>query len=654
VRLLARDETEAGPAAARVYVWNTFGSITGALASGFVLLPALRFEGTLMLAAGMNLALALAAAAWARPVAKTLAGLATAGLALLLVVRPPTPWDVLRHSAMLQNATRWEGEVAFYAVGRSSTVLLVEQPNGLRITTNGLPESIILRDGPQPAEPEPARWLGMLPVLLRPDLRDMLVIGLGGGLTVASAPSSVEAVTVIELEDEVVEAHEWLARHSAATPIHDPRVSIVVNDARGALQLTNQRFDAIVSQPSHPWTAGASHLYTRDFFSLVEHHLEPGGVFVQWIGLAFVDRTLLRSLVASLLEVFPHVTLFAPMPGAVLFAASDLPFDPVATSAAALAATPADFARFGLNVPEDVAAGWVLDGDDARDFAGSAAVLTDDDNPLATRSNRLSGKVMAAQSGDIFARYEPLRFGQAELDPNYLISRMATRGSPERALRLARSAEDGAQRMTAVGWARSRAAPRQAASAFRAALAADPSDQSARFGLLRSMYRQIERQDPKALELAAPLEGAAAAVVQSWFDATRGEWDEVRARESELAGVEWRDPSALDALRLRIRWRLESSDPAAYAEASELAIELIRISSVPADTMLAARTLARDARPGDALQLIDHLSRTRRNPAVRSDAVALLEELRPEVDEEEWERVSRQLERAPRRSKGMQ
>src|SRR5262245_45508632 len=57
VRLLARDETEAGPAAAHVYVWNTVGSITGALASGFLLLPWLRFDGTIALAAGANLAL---------------------------------------------------------------------------------------------------------------------------------------------------------------------------------------------------------------------------------------------------------------------------------------------------------------------------------------------------------------------------------------------------------------------------------------------------------------------------------------------------------------------------------------------------------------------------------------------------------------------
>ena len=54
--------------------------------------------------------------------------------------------------------------------------------------------------------------------------------------------------------------------------------------------LTDLRYGAIVSQPSHPWTAGASHLYTRDFFEQVRGRLAPGGVFVQWMGLQFVDE----------------------------------------------------------------------------------------------------------------------------------------------------------------------------------------------------------------------------------------------------------------------------------------------------------------------------------------------------------------------------
>ncbi len=649
VRLLARDETEAGPAAARVYVWNTIGSITGALASGFLLLPSLRFEGTISLAAGANLALALAAALATRPVSKPFAGLATAGLALLLVVRPETPWSILRHSAMLQNSGLWSGEVRYYAVGRSSTVLLLEEAGGLRLTTNGLPESIIPPDGPAPSSAEPARWLGMLPVLLRPGLRDMLVIGLGGGLTVESVPSSVKEITVIELESEVVAAHESLASERDASPLRDPRVRVVVNDARGALQLTDARFDAIVSQPSHPWTAGASHLYTREFFSLAARHLEPEGVFVQWIGLAFLDEAVLRSLVATLLDVFPHVSLFVPAQGAVLFAASDAPLDPLATAERALSDAPGDYARFGVHLPEDVAAAWGLSTDDARDFAGASALLTDDENPLATRSARIGRKAVAFRRNDaIFSKYEPLSVGDDGLDPVHLILRMMAIGARDRARRFAGSMPEPTTRQIALGWARIDGAPQSAAAIFRKVLAEDPGEESARFGLLRVMRRKIEAGDPSTLELASPLEGSAGAVVKGWRHAALGEWEELRALEPILAGAGPRDLARTEALRLRVRWRMASSDPALRAEAAAPVAELLQTVGRPPDMILAAQALAAAGRPGDALALIDQVSRGRRGAEVQRAAIAVLDEVRPGVEGEEWEAIRRRLEPARR------
>jgi spermidine synthase len=649
VRLLARDETEAGPASARVYVWNTLGSITGALASGFLLLPALRFDGTIVLAAGANLVLALAVATRAQPVAKAVAGLAAAGLALLVFVRPDTPWSVLRHSAMLQSATPWNGEVRYYGVGRSSTVLLLDQRGGFRLTTNGLPESFIRRNDLGPPDAEPAAWLGMLPALLRPGLRNMLVIGFGGGITVDAVPSSVQEITVIELEDEVLRAHAWLATQIESSPLHDPRVRLVLNDARGALQLTDARFGAIVSQPSHPWTAGASHLYTREFFSLARRHLEPGGVLVQWIGLAFVDEAILRSMVATLLDVFPHVSIFAPTQGAVLFAASDSPIDPVATAARALSEAPADLARHGLQVPEDVVAAWGLATGDARDFAGTSPLITDDENPLATHSARIGTNAVSQKRVSLFSDYEPLSVAGDGLDPVYLVSRIAMIGARERALRLAQSVEDPTTRLTALGWVKIGDARSTSVATFRKALATDPTASSARFGLLSMIRRRVEEGDPEALELAAPLEGAAAAVVAGWRLAALGEWEELRALDPILATASPRDLARMDAQRLRTRWRTASSDPALRAEAAELADEVLQSSQSTPDLILAAAALAAANQPNEALALIDKASRRRRGPKVQRAALAVLESVRPDVDAEEWESVRLGLTRQARR-----
>ncbi len=141
----------------------------------------------------------------------------------------------------------------------------------------------------------------------------MLIVGYGGGMVIEGVPPSVQRIDVIELEPKVSRRIEppQLRRRD---PLADPRVNIVLNDARGALRLTDHRYHAIVSQPSHPWTAGASHLYTREFMQLAHDHLTPDGVFVQWMNVIFMDEDLLRSLTATLLERVRRITRVSPGP----------------------------------------------------------------------------------------------------------------------------------------------------------------------------------------------------------------------------------------------------------------------------------------------------------------------------------------------------
>lgn len=140
-------------------------------------------------------------------------------------------------------------------------------------------------------------------------------------------PASLRRIDVVEIEPEVVRANRSLQSRRAYDPLADPRFRIVVKDARNALRLTSRRYDAIVSQPSHPWTAGASHLFTREFARVAKSHLSERGVFVQWISNYFLTDSLLRSLVATLLAEFRHVRLYRPSFDDLLFLASDAPLD---------------------------------------------------------------------------------------------------------------------------------------------------------------------------------------------------------------------------------------------------------------------------------------------------------------------------------------
>ena len=161
-------------------------------------------------------------------------------------------------------------------------------------------------------------------MLARPSARSLLVVGLGGGTALETVPSTVERIDVVEIEPEVVAANRAVGDRRWRDPLADPRLHLHLNDARNALLLTDTRFDAIVSQPSHPWSAGASHLYTREFFELAKSRLAPDGVFTQWIGFGFVDESLFRSLLATLTAVFENVRVYSPPPqGGALFIASD-------------------------------------------------------------------------------------------------------------------------------------------------------------------------------------------------------------------------------------------------------------------------------------------------------------------------------------------
>jgi predicted membrane-bound spermidine synthase len=644
VRLVARGTGDAAPASARVYAWSTLGAISGALLSGYVLLPALRFAGAMGAAAALNLVLALVAAYLLRPRLRAAGVVAAAGLVLLLVLPPATPWNVLRYRALGDQG--WDGDVTYYGVGRSSTVLLFDQRTDWRLTTNGLPESEIDRAQPAPNQHPTSRWLAMLPVLLRPEARSMLVIGLGGGLTVEAAPSALESIHVIELEPEVVRAHERLAELRGSSPLADPRVKLVLNDARGALLLTDARFDAIVSQPSHPWTVGASHLYTREFFALAADHLEPGGIFAQWIGLAYVDAALLRSLVATLLDVFPHVTLFQPAQGAMLFAASNAPFDPLETSARALRRAPEDFARFGLRAVEDFAASWVFDSRDAQRFAANARINTDDRNQLATRSAGLGQNALGGPRGSRFLlRYQPLLSRETGLQMPYLVRHLVGKGARARALRLASDLEDPFERMLALGWATIESDPRRAADHFRRALRRDPTAQSARFGLLRVQRRAVESGDATYLELAEQLDGAAAAVVAGWRHAAAEDWPALRALETALAAAELLDPAFDDALRLRVQWRNAGSDPVLRRQALEIATEMLRGQLTPEDAVVAAEAFAAAGQRVQALQLVDLLSRMGGDRGVARAGVALLDALVSEAEAAQWVALRRRLAR---------
>ncbi len=647
VRVTASAPEEASAASARVYAWNTVGAIVGAIAAGFVLLPWLGFAGTATLGAAANLGLVLLAGLCARPVRALPIGLALVGLGAVLALPPGPPWVLLRSSSLVQQPTL--GTVEYLGVGRSATVLLLDSGRSWYLRTNGLPEAIILRPADNPGRFIEGRWLGLLPALTRPEAAELLVIGLGGGVALEAVPSTLRRIDAIELEPKVVTANRVLSGRRARDPLADPRVNLHINDARGALLLADTRYGAIVSQPSHPWTAGSAHLYTREFFELARSRLQPGGVLVQWIGIRFVDERLLRCLVATLNDVFRNVEVYRPSPAALLFAASDAPFDVAAAARTALGAAPEDFARYGLHRPEDVVAALVLDAEGSRAFAQGAAVNTDDFNLLATRSPRLGASVLDAEATNrLLAPYEPLPRFAHRLDSLALVRRLIETRAVDRAERVADSLQ-GAARETALGWTElANGRPRAAGQHFERALALDPDALEARQGRALVQTGAGAGADAGGVE-SLPADAAWAAVLRAGESARRSDWQAVAALDAQLAQVRPGDPFFGRAAGLRATWRVETGDAAHGAEALAIVDTAIARGGQHALYLLRARAGLTAGRPQAAWLALEQLADVlRRNPQSRQiarRALPLLGELPADLRSDALRARLRQLSR---------
>lgn len=653
VRVLAGSAAEVGGATGRVYAWNTVGAIAGALGAGFWLIPAAGFAGTVRLAAAASLLLALGAGLLAPVPGRWLRPAAVLGLVLLLLHRPDPPFTLLRTGALERRPA--EGKAVFYAVGRSATVLVLDEGNQWSLRTNGLPEATIQGPDGRPGKYLADRWMGLLPSLLRPEARSLLAVGLGGGVALELVPSALREIAAVELEPEVVAANRHLSGLRARDPLSDPRLRVRINDARAALSLTSRSFDAIVSQPSHPWTAGASHLYTREFFRIVADRLAPGGVFVQWMGLGFVDAELLRVLLATLLDTFAHVRLYQPSAsGLVLLAASSAPFGPPPDPAA----LPPDDARMlaalGVYTAEDLAAARLLDTEGARSFAAGAPVSTDDRNLLQMRSPsvlgrgltpaalpRLVGELDAWGGGDL----------PGELDGEWLVRGLLRQGFPSRADRLAAALPSAGARHVARGLiADYLGDPARAGTHYEAALRA-PGARHAR-ELLFALRGRALASRPEALRRRfAPLRPDEETLLRAWAAERAGDLEALRALEAGLARVPPGDALQEEALRLRALHRLGSGIPAACREALPLYDQLLAIRGRPVDFLRRARAAACAGNASEAVETVAQLAAfVPSRPDIRGvarEALAFLRSLEvPAEDAGFRDRVEGELVRA--------
>ncbi|MFN0195912.1 MAG: fused MFS/spermidine synthase [Planctomycetaceae bacterium] len=337
VALMGRGRSEVGRQIGRIYAANTVGAIAGSLAGGFYLLPGITAPGTWKIVVAMLALWGMFAAVigWTREKRIGLMALCCGMFAFIgWLATFPGPSAVWRHSSIgagrFKFTSRSENDIRSMMNqqrrrlvsefdGRESGVGIVAT-NSLSFMVNGKSDGNALSDAGTQI------MLSVMGSVLYPQAERALVIGLGTGESAGWLAATAPAlhVDVVELEPAITQMAELCAPVNQRV-LENPRVHLLFNDAREVLLTTGTPYDLVVSEPSNPYRAGVSNLFTGEFYRAVKSRLRPQGFLLQWVQGYEIDDETVGTICKTLKSVFPHVEVWLTKTRDLLFVCGEAP-----------------------------------------------------------------------------------------------------------------------------------------------------------------------------------------------------------------------------------------------------------------------------------------------------------------------------------------
>lgn len=150
-----------------------------------------------------------------------------------------------------------------------------------------------------------------VPLLAHGQAKHVLIIGGGDGamLREVTRHQSVESITMVEIDADVVSfCRQYLPNHNAGS-YDDPRFNLIIDDGVNFVSQTAQTFDVIISDCTDPIGPGES-LFTSAFYEGCKRRLNPGGIFVAQNGVCFLQQAEALDSHRKLSHYFADVSFY--------------------------------------------------------------------------------------------------------------------------------------------------------------------------------------------------------------------------------------------------------------------------------------------------------------------------------------------------------
>ena len=154
--------------------------------------------------------------------------------------------------------------------------------------------------------------LSAIPSLFVSHFDRALLIGLGTGHTGAALKHlGYGEIDIAEFAPGIVAAARQSFAHLNNGILDDPHTRLFLEDGRNVLLTNRQRtYDLITIEITNVWFAGATNLYSREFYELARKRLKPDGVLQQWVQLHHIGPHEVACELATVRAVFPYVGLW--------------------------------------------------------------------------------------------------------------------------------------------------------------------------------------------------------------------------------------------------------------------------------------------------------------------------------------------------------
>jgi spermidine synthase len=303
---------------------NSLGCLLGALLATFVLVPFLGSEASLKL---IVMTLGILAVLFRLRESDTGASprmVSYIALMMLATAALPRHWE---WQALTSGQAMYFGEARSSTKPEKSKSSIIFKDESLQggfttvreTTTSTRTVRYLLANGKLQGDDDPSAQLptqfgvAAIPCMYAAHLDRALLIGLGTGHTAGILKElGLGQLDIAELSPGIIRAADADFRHVNFDVLHDPSVRYTLEDGRNLLLVNfERRYDIITVEITSIWFAGATNVFSKEFFELARRRLQPDGVLQQWVQLNRNSPIEISSVIATARAVFPYVSYHA-------------------------------------------------------------------------------------------------------------------------------------------------------------------------------------------------------------------------------------------------------------------------------------------------------------------------------------------------------